>query len=91
MLETVVGAHAEVILGGVDGSLGAETAVGGILWARCGEARVVCGVRDAANRLVLGVVDLMVASLEDRCRVEVICVALARARGHRLRHVLRPG
>lgn len=65
LLETIVRAHAKVIGSGVDGALGAETAVGGILWARCRESRVVRTVRDSPNGLVFRVVDLMMASLED--------------------------
>ena len=38
LLETIVGAHAEVIRCGVDGPLGAETTVSRVLWARCCEA-----------------------------------------------------
>lgn len=66
LLEAVVSADAEVPVR-VDRALGAEAAIGRVLWASRRETRIVRGVRHRTDRLVLGMVDLMVAPLKDVC------------------------
>ncbi len=77
LLQTVGRTYPKVMVcRGVDRALGAQTAICWIFWARCREARVIRGVADPADGLVLRVIDLMVAPLEHACRVQVRCMAI---------------
>ena len=64
LLQALVRGHTEVVGGRVDGSLRAQAAIGRILGpCRC-KPRVDRALRDSSDRLVLRVVDLVVAPLE---------------------------
>ena len=77
LLESVVSAYAEVAVR-VNRSLGTEAAICGVLRAGCREPRIIRGVGHRPNRLVLRVVDLMMAALENIRRAQVLCMAVGR-------------